>query len=379
MKAGAPLVALEVAVGLILFAGTALTVNSLIRMRTVDLGFEATRLLPLGVGLGNRYPTPAVRYDFFDQLLQSLRGLPNAEAAGGIDMLPWSGARPMRGLRRSGTPFVGVWSITPGFFRTAAVPILQGQDFTDDDVRQNAAVAIVSESAARLLWPGEPAIRKLVEADGDRPRRVIGVVKDVRTGYGGTAEAAVYWPLTREGTRTMIVIARTSGDPGAFAAAMRTAALQLDSKVLVGRPQPVSVMLDQTIASARFETLLFTMFGVLALIVAVIGVYGLMAFWVGARLQEMGVRMALGASGWALKSLVLRQASLPLLAGIGFGLFGAFALTRRLESLLYGITPHDPATFAAVVLILAGAGLLAAYAPARRAARVDPIITLRAE
>lgn len=159
MKAGAPLVALEVAVGLILFAGTALTVNSLIRMRTVDLGFEATRLLPLGVGLGNRYPTPAARYDFFDRLLQSLRDLPNAEAAGGIDILPWSGARPMRGLRRSGTPDVGVWSVTPGFFRTAAIPIRQGQAFTDDDVRQNAAVAIVSDCGAAAV-AGRAGARK---------------------------------------------------------------------------------------------------------------------------------------------------------------------------------------------------------------------------
>ena len=246
-------------------------------------------------GLGNRFPTPAARYDVFDQLLQSMRSLPNAEAAGGIDILPWSGSRPMRGLRRSGPPDVGVWSITPGYFHTAAVPILQGQDFTGDDVRQNAAVANVSETAARVLWPGEPAIGKLVEADGDRRRRVIGVVKDVRAGYGGTVEAAVYWPLTREGFRTMTVLARTSGDAGAFAAAMRTAGLQLDSKLLVGRPQPVSEMLDRTIASARFETLLFTLLGVLALIVAAIGVYGLMAFWVGARVQEMGVRMALGA------------------------------------------------------------------------------------
>lgn len=138
-------------------------------------------------------------------------------------------------------------------------------------------------------------------------------------------------------------------------------------------------MLDRSIATARFETLLFTMFGVLALIVVTIGVYGLTAFWVGSRLQEMGVRMALGANGRSLKALVLRQASLPLFAGIAAGLFGAFVLTRRLESLLYGITPHDPATFVAVVLVLVGAGLLAAYVPARRAARVDPIITLRTE
>ena len=379
MKAGAPLVALEVALGLILFAGTALTVNSLIRMRTVDLGFEPTRLLPLSVGLGNRYPSAAERYEFFDQLLQSVRRLPNAEAAGGIDILPWGGARPMRSLRRSGPPFVGVWTITPGYFPAAAVPILQGQDFTDDDVRRNAAVAIVSETAARLLWPGEPAIGKLLEADGDRRRQVIGVVKDVRTGYGGTVEGAVYWPVTREGFRVMTVVARTSGDPAAFAPAMRTAALQLDPKALVGRPQPVSVMLDRTIVSARFETLLFTMFGVLALIVATIGVYGLMASWVGARLQEMGVRMALGATGGMLKFLVLRQAALPLFAGVVFGLLGAFVLSRRLESLLYGITPHDPATFTAVVFILSVAGFLAAYAPARRAARVDPALVLRAE
>jgi putative ABC transport system permease protein len=379
MKAGGPLVALEVALGLILFAGTALTVNSLIRMRTVDLGFDAARLLPLSVGLGNRYPTPPARYDLFDQLLQSVRRLPDAEAAGGIDVLPWSGARPMRGLRKSGTPFVGVWTITPGYFRAAAVPILQGQDFTEDDVRGNAAVAIVSEATARLLWPAGPALGQLLEADGDRRRRVIGVVKDVRAGYGGTAEAAVYWPVTREGFRAMTVVARTSGDAGTFGAAMRTAALQLDRKVLVNRPAPVSLMLDRTLASARFETLLFSMFGVLALIVAAIGVYGLTAFWVGSRMQEMGVRMALGASHRALKSLVLRQAALPLFAGIVGGLFGAFVLTRRLESLLYGITPHDPATFVAVVLILAGAGLLAAYVPARRAASVDPIVTLRAE
>ena len=198
MKAGRPLVALEVALGLILFAGTALTVNSLIRMRTVDLGFEATRLLPLTVGLGNRYPTPVARYDLFDQLLQSVRRLPNAEAAGGIDILPWSGARPMRGLRKSGPPFVGVWTITPGYFLAAAVPILHGQDFTEDDVRHDAAVAIVNETAARLLWPGEPAVGKVVAADGERPRRVVGVVKDVRTGYGGMAEGAVYWPVAPE-------------------------------------------------------------------------------------------------------------------------------------------------------------------------------------
>jgi predicted permease len=379
MKAGAPLVAIEVALGFILFAATGLTVNSLIRMRTVDLGFEPTRVLPLGIGLGDRYPTPAARYDVYDQILQSLRRLPNAEAAGGIDILPWGGALPMRSLRKSGTPFIGVWTITPGYFRTAGVPILHGQDFTDDDVRQDAAVAIVSETTARQLWPGEPPMGKVVEADGERRRRVIGVVKDVRSGYGGTPDGAVYWPVTRQGFRRMAVLARTSGDPAAFSVAMRTAAQQLDPRLLVVRPTPVIEMLDRTIAAARFETLLFTMFGVLGLIVATIGVYGLMAFWVGSRTQEMGVRLALGADAARVKALVLRQASVPLVAGVLFGLIGAFVLTRRLESLLYAITPHDPLTLTAVVVVLLGAGLGAAYIPARRAATVDPLITLKAE
>ena len=379
MKAGAPLVAVEVALGFILFAGTGLTVNSLIRMRTVDLGFEPTRVLPLAVALNTRYPTAAARYEFFDELLQSLRRLPTAEAAAGIDLLPWAGGRPMRGLWKSNKPLIGVWTVTPAYFRTARVPILQGQDFTDDDVRQDAAVAIVSEAAARLLWPGEPAVGKLIEADADRPRRVIAVVKDVRIGYGGTPESAVYWPMTRERFRTMTPLARTSGDAAAFSVAMRTAALQLDSKVLVGRPQPVSEMLDRTIATARFETLLFTMFGLLGLVVAVIGVYGLMAFWVGSRTQEMGVRMALGADAARLKSLVLRQASLPLIGGTLVGVVGACVLTRRLETMLYAIKPHDPLTLAAVMVILLLTGFAAAYVPARRAARVDPIVVLRAE
>ena len=379
MKAGAPLLAAEVALGFILFAGTALTVNSLIRMRTVDLGFEPARVLPLGLGSGPRYPTATARYDFYDALLQSVRQLPGVEAAGGIDILPWSGARPMRGLFKSNRPDIGVWTITPRYFATAGIPILQGQDFSDADVRQNAAVAIVSDSAARLLWPGEPAVGKMLPGDTPPQRWVVGVVKDVRSGYGGVIDAAVYWPVSRETFRAMTVLARPSGDPRAVAAGMRTAAQRLDPTLQVGRPAPVALMLDRTISTARFETLLFTLFGVLGLIVATIGVYGLMAFWVGARTQEMGVRMALGADAARLKSLVLRQASLPLVAGIGSGLIGAFILSRNLQSVLYGITPRDPFTYAAVVAILVGAGLAAAYVPARRAARVDPVVTLRAE
>ena len=378
MKAGAPLVAAEVAIGFILFAGTALTVNSLVRMRTVDLGFDPARVVPLFVG-ANRSLPPAARYDFFDQLLQSVRRLPNVEAASGIDILQWGGAAPMRHLRKSGPRDVGVWSVTARYFETVGVQILRGREFTDDDVRQNAAVALVNETAARLLWPGEDPVGKSLHADDAPQRRVIGVVKDIRSGYGRGAQGAAYWPLTREGFRLMTVLARTSGDTAALAASMRTVALGLDRRLLVGRPQPVAVMLDRGIATARFETLLFTLFGVLGLIVATIGVYGLMAFWVGSRTQEMGVRMALGADAVRLKSLVLKQASFPLAAGLIVGVIGAFVLTRRLESLLYGITPRDPSTFVAAVTILIAAGLAAAYGPARRAARVDPIVVLRAE
>jgi hypothetical protein len=226
---------------------------------------------------------------------------------------------------------------------------------------------------------GKVRLGKMLAGDTGPERRVIGVVKDVRAGYGGDAAAAVYWPVTRDSFRAMTVLPRPSGDPRAVSAGMRTAAQRLDPRLFVARPAPVAMMLDRTIANARFETLLFTMFGVLGLVVATIGVYGLMACWAGSRTHEMGVRMAFGADPARLKSLVLTQASRPLVGGLAVGLVGAFLLTRRLDSLLYGITPHDPATFAAVVAVLVAAGLAAAYVPARRAARVDPIVALRAE
>ena len=379
MKAGAPLVAAEVALALILFAGTALTANSLVRMRTVDLGFDPGGVVALSVGLpASRYPTPAARYEFVQQWLDSVRRMPGITAAGLIDYPQLGNAAPPRGLRQAGGVRVGLWTVTPGYFDALGLRVLQGRGLAEGDLDGRVRVAVVNRAAAAALWPGESALGQQITPDGEAPLTVVGVVGDVRPGYGRAAEAAAYKPLLRERFGMMSIIARTP-DPAAARAGIRTAAQRLDPQLVVGRGASVDAMLDQTIASSRFETMLFALFGVLGLLVAAVGVYGLMASWVGARTREMGVRLALGADPPRLKRFVVRQACVPLAAGVVGGLAGAFALGRHLRSLLYEVTPQDPATLAAVVVAVTLLGLGAAYLPARRAARVDPVVTLRAE
>jgi ABC-type antimicrobial peptide transport system permease subunit len=230
-----------------------------------------------------------------------------------------------------------------------------------------------------LLWPNEPALGKVLQPDGEEPLTVVGVAGDVRTGYGRAVEPAAYQPFApvRFGIRS--IVARTTGDPSALGRAIRTAAQRLDPQLVVGRGAQLEAALSQSIASSRFETTLFGLFGLLGVVVAAIGVYGLIAAWVGARTRELGVRLALGADGTRLKRFVLKQASIPLLAGVAMGLGGALALGKHLRSLLYEITPYDPVTLATAVAVLLAVGLGAVYLPARRAARVDPVITLRTE
>jgi ABC-type antimicrobial peptide transport system permease subunit len=208
---------------------------------------------------------------------------------------------------------------------------------------------------------------------------VIAVVKDIRPGYGSSVRPSVYAPLNSQQFRSMTIFARTSGDPLALAAAMRTEAQRLDPRVVIPRPEPLTVTLASDLADTAFQATLFGMFGLLGVVIAAVGIYGVMGYWVGTRMREMGVRLALGATPEQLRGLVVRQASVPLLAGLCAGLAGAFALTRRLESLLYGVTPNDPVTLGSVFLILLLVGLGAAYLPARHAARVDPVLALRAE
>jgi putative ABC transport system permease protein len=375
------LVAIEVALGVVLLCAASLMGNSLVRMRTVDLGFEASRALTLGVlPPATRYPTADQRYDFQMRLLERVRQVPGVQVAGAIEYVQIGGIAPPRGLGPNLPRDVGLWGVTPGYFAAMATPVLRGRDVTARDAETDAPVVLVNESGARLLWPAGDPLGKELRVDGwPSPFQVVGVVKDTRYGYGREAAPSVYRVLSRREFRTMSIVARATGNLQTVAAAMRTEAQRLDPRIVVARPDTLVNALSRGLAMPRFQTTLFGLFAVLGLLLAAIGVYGVMAYWVSGRTREMGVRLALGADPQSLRRLVLAQASKPLFVGLVVGLAGAFALTRRLQASLYEITPHDPVTLASASLVLVAAGLAAAYFPARRASRVDPLIALRTE
>jgi predicted permease len=380
MKAGAVLVSAQVALCFILLAGTALTANSLVRRRTIDLGFDRKDAVILRNGLGaTRYAGRAEALDFDMRVLDEVRALPGVEAAA-IDFPQIGGYAPWMHARAHVIPeHTGVWSVTTGYFQTMGIRLMEGRDFSEVEVRTDAPVALVSESVARALWPGQSAVGKVLAAEKLPPLTIIGVARDVRRGYGEQIRPAVYRPIARERNRRASIMARTTGDPSALGTTMRTIVQRLDPRIVVPTPLTVGETLNRGIADPQFQTSLFALFGVVGLLVSAVGIYGVMAHWVSSRNRELGVRLALGAQPAQLGRLVIRQASVPLLAGLACGLFGAFVLTKRLQSLLYGVTPTDPLTLTAVVIILLTVGLAAAYVPARRAARVDPIVALRAE
>jgi putative ABC transport system permease protein len=380
VKAGAMLIALQVALATVLLTATGLTANSLIRRRTVDLGFHATGAVSFGFGFwGVQQATPDGRFDFSRQVLAEVRDLPGVEAAG-IDSTPVGNTAPMSGATGTSLPErTGVWSVTSRYFDVMGIRLTDGRPLSEEEVRLAAPVAVVSESVARAVWPGARAVGGTLTLARQPPLTVVGVVPDMRRGYGRDAEPAVYRPLTRERFRTMTLVARSDGPPAALGAAVKAIVRRHDPRVAVSAPQTLADVLDRGILDERFQTLLFSLFGIVGLLVSAVGIHGVTAQWVGARTREMGVRAAIGARPEDLRRMVLGQAARPLIGGLTCGIGAAMLVTTQLRSLLYDVTPHDPLTYAVVGLTLVACGLAAAYVPARHASRVDPVVALRAE
>lgn len=380
LRTGGPLVAAEVALCLVLVAGTALMTHSLARMLFVDLGFAHTDAVMLSLPAPvARYPTAQARFEFHSRVLEDVRQLRGVRAAGAVDVPQVGGTMAMRHVAQAGVPeSASVWSITPGYLDAMGIRLLRGRDFTEAEFRSDAPVAIVSESIVHALWPGEDALGRTFVDDGTT-LTIVGVTRDLRSGYGGRVQLGLYRLASPATHRSWTIVAHGSGDPAALAAGMRGLVRRIDPELVVPQSAPIDATLDRYIADRRFQSMLFLLFGLVALTIAAVGIYGVMSHWVSTRTRELGVRFALGADAGDVTRLVLRQAAMPLVAGLAIGLLAAFALTRQLESLLYEIEPNDPATLAAAVGILMGVGLAAAYVPARRAARVDPIVALRAE
>ena len=385
----AVLVAAQVALALVLLAGAGLAARSFDRLARVDPGFRTAGVLSFEVTLPEAtYPSLPSHVQFFRQYIERVQAEPGVLSAGAVSFAPLTRA----GFGGSFTIYdrpesdnegnAQVRSVTPGYMETLAIPLRAGRFVTAGDTESGTRVALVSETAARRYWPGENPVGKRIRVHVNEatkePREIVGVVGDVRTrGMEVEPVPVIYVPHSQYGPETMVVMARTSGDPVAAVPQLKAALKSIDPGVALTRPRPLDDVASASVAEPRFRTLLLSIFAVVSLALAAVGLYGVVAFSVNQRRAELGLRMALGANPADVLRLVLREGMRPVAAGIAAGLAGAAMLAGVMRSLLFGVDTLDPLTFAAVAAALTVVALLACYVPARRAMGVDPATSLR--
>jgi putative ABC transport system permease protein len=390
------LVISEVALALILLIGAGLLIKSFMRLRNVDAGFNSENLLTMKVVLPRlKYPDHARRTAFFDQLLERIGSLPGVQSAGVITNLPLTFKGNNNGIAIEGrpepppdeVPIVITRVISPEYFRTMKIPLLAGRQFSPQDRRDTTGVVIVSESTARQFWPGEDALGKRIKMGGFNSEApwlsVVGIVRDVRQfELDIDPKPQVYFPYTQVPYAYMAprdLVVRTAVDPLSLAAAVRSEVWAIDKEQPVSNISTMEQILYASVAQQRFNMLLFAIFAVVALVLAAVGIYGVISYSVTQRTHEIGVRMALGASSGDVMRLVVGQGFKLVSVGVAIGLAAAFVLTRFMQSMLFGVGATDPITFAAISAVLVAVAMLASYVPARRATKVDPMIALRYE
>jgi putative ABC transport system permease protein len=386
------LVVAEIAVALVVLIGAGLMINSLLRLQRVNPGVAADKLLTAYLNLpATKYGEPAQAAAFYQELLRKVESLPGAESASLGTVLPLGGQHvndPFviegRPLDFNNAPVAGWQRVTPNHFRTLGIQLIAGRDFTERDNTEASPVVIISEQMARRYWPNENPIGKRVTLGLPRPDNpwstIVGVVRDVRRRTDESKpEPDWYLPYFRQPSRDMYLFVRAASDPASLASAVREQVREIDREQPVTEVRTMNEVVAATTASRRFNTLALGVFAAVALILAALGVYGVISYSVTQRTQEIGVRMALGARGRDVLRLVVRQAMALVAIGVVIGLIAAIAFTRVMKSLLFEVSVTDPLTFAAISLLLAVIALLACWIPARRAAKADPMIALRHE
>jgi predicted permease len=394
------LVISEIALSLLLLIGAGLTLRSLWNLQKVVLGFDPSQVLTMKIAMPmTEFISPGRESRFFQEVLERVRTLPGVEAAGAIDSLPLSGAgshepfsiegRPA--LPMSDQPEVDVRVITPGYIRDMHIPVLKGRDLTEGDAAGRAGAVLISESLARRFWPGKDPLGKRLTLTfyPGFVREVVGIVGDVKLDSLDETRpvATIYFPLAQvtflsgEAWTPLIMslTVRTRSDPAHFISAVTGAIHQVGPNLPVVDVKGMNEIVSQSVSPQRFNLLLFGAFAGIALILAAIGIYGVLSYTTRRRVREIGIRMALGAGRSDALKLVVGQGFRLALIGVGMGVVGALVLARFLASLLYGVEPADPLTFGAVSLLLTAVALFASYFPARRATYVDPMVALRYE
>jgi putative ABC transport system permease protein len=388
------LVVTEVALAFVLLVGGGLLFNSLRRLFSIDPGFNPSRLLTMQVQVSGRRFDPGATHRFFARALEAARQVPGVTGAAFTSQLPLSGeTEDGYGVHFESTPTNKPdaddgalrYAVSPGYFETMAIPLRRGRLLDRRDVENAPLAVVVSESLAKGKFPNQDPIgQRLRVGPSDGPwYSIVGVVGDVKqTSLAASQTDAVYvtheqWGLFAD--RALWLMVRTTGDAAALAPAIRQAVWSVDKDQPIIRVATMDNLLAATAAERRFALILFEAFGLVALALSAVGLYGVLSGSVSERTREIGVRLALGAQRRDVLRLILRQGARLTLYGVGLGLIVALMVTRLMSKLLYGVTATDPFTFGAVALLLTAVALFACYLPARRAARVDPLTALRQE
>ena len=390
LRARSVFVVVQMALALVLLVGGALFIKSFYRLLQVDPGFKTDNLLTLEYRLPrNKYVEPPAQWEFHRQVVEQLKAVPGVQSAALIRGLPLTGnsasvriALPDREAPSRGQePQVQFNTATPDYFAAMGIPFVQGRLFGESDRLDTPFVFLVNQTMARRFWPGQDPIGKQIKFVGDdEPGTIIGVVGDAKHDWLSEEQRPqLYGSYSQSPGLFATVVVRTKVEPMSLSQAVREAVWKVDKDQPVWKVRTVESLMAYNVADKRFLMLLMVVFASLALTITAIGLYGVVNYTVGRRTHEIGIRMALGARAGDVLKLVISQGMRLTLTGVGVGLIASFALTRFIQSLLFGVSATDALTFAVVSALLGGVALLACYIPARRAAKVDPSIALRHE
>ena len=382
----------QVALSLVLLVGSCLLVRSLLRLRSVDPGFDRGNLITFQLTLPRAtYAEFEKRVRFFTSLVERIEATPGVRSASISSGLPFGGLGSTTNFFIEGRPpqppgqdlETDVRMVEPDYFKTMAIPLLEGRAFTKREAQNATGAVIVTQTMARLHWPNESAVGKRIVInmkDENTPSEIVGVVADVHgVGLDVEPREMSYWPYAELPSRQMSVVIRTDGEPLTFVPSVRRIVRDLDADLPIADVRTMEQLIATSIARARFSSVLLSLFAVVAALIACVGLYGVMSHLVAQRGREIGIRMALGAAQSDVLRMILSRGMAIVSIGIAAGLGLALALTRTLATFLYGTSPTDPLAFGSIAALLAAVAFVACYGPARRAARIDPMKTLRQE
>ena len=387
------LVVSEIALSLVLLVGAGLLIRSFMRLQQFELGFNPDHLITMRVQLpGSKYKERKQVADFFQQLFERIEAVPGVQSAGAISTIFLSDTPNSTSFAIEGRPQatgaesieVPLDAVSAKYFKVMGIPLISGREFDERDAMGTPPVAIINETFANRFFPGEDPIGKRYVYGGPAPDNpwitIVGVVGDMRrTGFDRPVRPETFLPESQNPDNALTVVARTSTDPASFAGMLRDQVWSIDREQSVYDIKTMDQTLSEMLSQRRFNMLLLGIFASVALLLAALGIYGVISYSVSQRTHEIGIRMAMGAQSRDVLTLVVRHGLVLTGTGIGAGLIASFGLTRLMATLLYGVSATDPVTFVAIPIVLAGVALGACFVPARRASRVDPIEALRYE